>query len=216
VVTVRDNAHMVQPAAQMRLTMTTDTQGGSAATRSSPGSFACFHCGAPVIPRVDGIALCSAPGHEMATVGQRNAAAVWYLRTGIRYNQRSMMMSDAMTYEERAKAVFEEWKASGMTLPEFVSCKAADANERQERHVMAIRLQAFMEDGQQPLIPGAVPEPKPRKPRRVMMHVEQVDGGECFQCSKCGTATELLGAMTEAARKRGIPCPKCNAKQGDQ
>lgn len=53
---------------------------------------------------------------------------------------------------------------------------------------------------------------KPRRKRRVMMHV--VDGGVDmiqFECFKCGYNSGWIPndkSLTE--NKRGIPCPKCN------
>lgn len=123
-------------------------------------------------------------------------------------------MTEPMSYEDRAKAVFEDWKSSGKSLPEFISNYADWATEYQERHAMAMRLQAFISDnsGQQPLIPDAVSEPvKPRKKRRVLMHEEATADGGLFRC-KCGHEGGSAVGMTEAARKRGIPCPNCNAK----
>lgn len=60
---------------------------------------------------------------------------------------------------------------------------------------------------------------KPRKSRRVMMHV--TDAGEtgfedrgshsvCMACPKCGHQTGWIAVKTVTEGKRGKPCPKCN------
>lgn len=56
--------------------------------------------------------------------------------------------------------------------------------------------------------------PKPRQPRRVMMHV--IDAGNevaKFQCVKCMNETGWLRYSSVTEAKRGIPCPKCNEEK---
>jgi len=55
--------------------------------------------------------------------------------------------------------------------------------------------------------------PRPRRPRRVMMHV--ADAGiemARYECAKCGHKTdwEPIESVTEV--KRGKPCPMCNER----
>ena len=56
-------------------------------------------------------------------------------------------------------------------------------------------------------------EKKPRRDRRVMMHV--IDAGQGmaeFECKKCGTVAGWVKASPEEIR-RGIPCEICNAEE---
>lgn len=64
-------------------------------------------------------------------------------------------------------------------------------------------------------------DPKPRKPRRVMMHV--YDAGESLEadrpfgavltCKRCGYKTGWLSFRTFSDTLRGLPCPQCNEQQ---
>jgi DNA-directed RNA polymerase subunit RPC12/RpoP len=59
---------------------------------------------------------------------------------------------------------------------------------------------------------------KPRRPRRVLMHV--IDAGDCadagysvvarFQCTRCEAETDWLKVENVTTAKRGIPCEACN------
>lgn len=68
----------------------------------------------------------------------------------------------------------------------------------------------------QPLL-FAVP-PRPRKPRRWLMHVSDAAPGPCdevchrvrYQCARCGLETDWQTARTVTEAKRGIPCSRCN------
>lgn len=84
------------------------------------------------------------------------------------------------------------------------------AEKAQQRYQMAMRLEAaFAADGGQlPLFPEAVPVlRKPRAKGRRMMH----DDGGVFRCPKCKESAEIPKVISADARKRGVPCPKCNA-----
>ncbi len=64
--------------------------------------------------------------------------------------------------------------------------------------------------------------PKPRAPRRVMMHA--IDTGEAhgsmlgwrtskgarFKCRRCGHDAGWLFDMQDSEVRRGVPCSKCN------
>lgn len=56
---------------------------------------------------------------------------------------------------------------------------------------------------------------RPRKPRRVMMHVHDAgmeEGNSSlvkFHCKRCGEFSEWM-VVPIAAEKRGIPCSTCN------
>jgi hypothetical protein len=100
-----------------------------------------------------------------------------------------------------------------MGWSEYVAALGKAAEKSHRKHLLAQRLQAaFAADGGQlPLIPDArLQEPKhPRAKRRVLMHKD----GKCFICLKCHETAPVPDEMTEAARKRGIPCPRCNQDQ---
>lgn len=64
---------------------------------------------------------------------------------------------------------------------------------------------------------------KPRRPRRVMMHVTDAGDSGCggddggsgiaqFTCAACGHETDWLPVRTISEAKRGLPCPNCNPK----
>lgn len=59
---------------------------------------------------------------------------------------------------------------------------------------------------------------KPRKPRRVMMHV--ADAGAYmirFECDKCGHNTGwIVDTKTVTENRRGMPCPNCNEGAPDE
>ncbi|PXX79123.1 hypothetical protein DFR34_10813 [Rivihabitans pingtungensis] len=65
--------------------------------------------------------------------------------------------------------------------------------------------------------------PKPRRPRRQMMHVfdagdacSGADGDEVViarcRCLACGGETEWIEFHTMTEARRGIPCPQCNGQ----
>lgn len=118
-----------------------------------------------------------------------------------------------------ADDVFEllaERKASGVTWEQLIESLAEKATAAQRRYLLAQRQQAVFaaEGGQLPLIPGAVAAPEPRKPRakrRVLMH--EADCGGLFECQKCNLTAPIPDGMTDSARKRGVPCPRCNQDQ---
>lgn len=116
--------------------------------------------------------------------------------------------------EEAATLFAEKQASSAMDWNQFVKALGYSAEKAQRRYLLAQRLQAaFAADGGQlPLIPDArLQEPKQsRAKRRVLMH-ETADGD--FACPKCFGASPIPADMTEAARKRGIPCPRCNQDQ---
>ena len=63
--------------------------------------------------------------------------------------------------------------------------------------------------------------PKPRQPRRRLMHVVDAgDGSEfgveticVFRCRECDHTTEWTPVKSTTEAKRGIPCPKCNRNE---
>lgn len=70
---------------------------------------------------------------------------------------------------------------------------------------------------------------RPRRPRRVLMHV--IDAGPwdgCgepgrlgshlvrMQCPRCGHETDWIGVQSVTEGRRGKPCPECNATHQHQ
>jgi hypothetical protein len=110
---------------------------------------------------------------------------------------------------KRIATVMVSWNESGKSWREFVEGLRVAAEAATETYQIAVA--CVPPGGQLPLIPGAVaaPEPKkPRKERRVIMH----DNGKgSFVCAKCVASEDIPAVATDAARKRGVPCPKCNA-----
>ena len=107
-----------------------------------------------------------------------------------------------------------ERKAGDVTWERLIESLAEKAQQAQRRYMLAQRMQAAfaVEGGQLPLIPGVVAgvvaEPtKPRAKRRVMMH-DRLAGS--FECPKCHETEPIPEGTNDAARKRGVPCPKCN------
>lgn len=110
-----------------------------------------------------------------------------------------------------ADEVMGEWKKYGRDWESTVRHLGEEATKAQGRWQLALRMQAAFtaEGGQLTLIPDALLKtPKQRAKRRWLMH-EDTDG--TFRCAKCSHATSRPEGLTDAARKRGIPCPKCNA-----
>lgn len=100
-----------------------------------------------------------------------------------------------------------------MPWSDFIEMLQHRAETSARRLGIAQRLQAAFaaEGGQLPLIPDAVPEPKrPRAPRRILMHAGELAGS--FECPKCHETAPIPEDISDVARKRGIPCPKCNAE----
>ncbi|MBN3839312.1 hypothetical protein [Burkholderia sp. Ac-20349] len=62
---------------------------------------------------------------------------------------------------------------------------------------------------------------KPRRPRRVLMHVFDAGGDGAddvlarFECGKCGARTDWMKCDTVTEAKRGIPCEACNKPKDD-
>ena len=115
---------------------------------------------------------------------------------------------------EEADGVLEDWKKYGRDWESTVKHLGEEAAKAQGRWQLALRMQAaFTAEGcQLPLIPDALLKtPKPRAKRRWLMH-EDTDGA--FRCAKCSHTAPSPDGLTVAARKRGIPCPKCNATEG--
>ena len=114
-----------------------------------------------------------------------------------------------------AEAILIDWKANDRSWTKTIEGLKADADNSARRYEMALRLQVVFaaDGGQLPLIPDAVSEPlKPRAKGRRMMHTEGV-GDELFRCPKCQDTAPVPPGMTESARKRGVPCPRCNEVQ---
>ena len=57
---------------------------------------------------------------------------------------------------------------------------------------------------------------KPRRQRRVMMHVVDAGGDAIeFKCMRCGFSDWYVNDMTVSQAQRGVPCPNCNKSVGD-
>ena len=117
---------------------------------------------------------------------------------------------------KRIAAVFVAWNESGQSWREFVDGLRQDADAATAAYQTAVTCVPL--GGQLPLIHGAVAdavdEPKkPRKPRRVMMH--ECNLADLFECQKCHETEPIPEGTNEAARNRGIPCPKCNGPEKD-
>ena len=120
---------------------------------------------------------------------------------------------------EEAAAILEEWRETGKTWGVFFGEIVDVAVSVNRRHAAATRLDSWFssEGGQLPLISDDVREPKrARAPRRVRMHAEMRDEVDILVCPKCHTTAPVPAGMTEAARKRGIPCPRCNQTEVTQ
>lgn len=120
------------------------------------------------------------------------------------------------TAADEAAEILSSRKATGASWPALIDelRKAAEAANR--RLGLSQRLQAaFAADGGQlPLIADAVLETKrPRAKRRQLMHEITTTQGAQFRCPKCTSLAPIPEGISDAARKRGIPCPKCNATQ---
>jgi hypothetical protein len=115
-----------------------------------------------------------------------------------------------------AEEVLQQWRDSNRDWELTVTQMMEAAQKARDRHAMAMRLRdAITTDGGQLPLPGAVPEPKPRKKRRVMMHVAQ--GAQVFCCPKCDETAPVPDDASRWQRMSGIPCPRCNAElEGDQ
>lgn len=116
--------------------------------------------------------------------------------------------------DEAAEIMAMRGKASWANL---VGVLQAQAETAQRRFLLAQRLQAAFaaEGGQLPLIPDVVAAPEPTKPRakrRQLMHEGQ---DATFVCQKCSKTLAIPNDTTDSARKRGVPCPKCNVTEAE-
>ena len=115
-----------------------------------------------------------------------------------------------------ADEIFGEWKKYGRDWKVTLQHLGDESSKATSRYQMALRLQAVFaaSGGQLPLIPGAVAETGPKKPRsarRMMMHSNE--DGTRFECRVCDASAPIPEGETDGRVLRGIPCPKCNAAE---
>jgi hypothetical protein len=117
------------------------------------------------------------------------------------------------TAAKRIAAVFVAWNESGESWCEFVEGLRATADEATAAYQTAVA--CVPPGGQLPLIPGAAAATEPRKPRAKRRQIMHKDG-QCFICPACGETAPVPEDMTASARKRGIPCSKCNGPAAEE
>lgn len=115
---------------------------------------------------------------------------------------------------KRIAAVFVAWNESGKAWREYVEELRQAAELATATYQTAVA--CVPSGGQLPMFPsvaGVLAERKnPRAKRQVIMHAGELAGS--FECPKCHETEPIPEGTNDAARKRGVPCPKCNEPAG--
>ncbi len=120
---------------------------------------------------------------------------------------------------DEAVEIMTDKQNLSMGWGEYVAALGKAAEKSQRKHHLALRLQQAFSAGEQlPLFPGvAVAVSEPRRPRarsRRMMHAGELAGS--FMCPACLDTAPVPDGITDSARKRGVPCQRCNGLESRQ